>query len=101
MKNSTRTARTKRRIWLGSTAAFLASAATVTVFAAPSQAVPTLPPPGQTSLLVEDFYVDTPTNIVGQIFITGCRDTPAPPAWGDTSVPLHFITALSCGPDAG
>ena len=97
MRHSTHTPGMKRRIWLGSAAALLASAATVTVLAVPSQAI-TVPPPGQSTLLVEDFYVDTPSNIVGQIFITGCLDTPAPPSWGDTSVPLHYFKNLPCGP---
>jgi hypothetical protein len=97
MKLSTQTSGTKRKIWLGSAAAVLASAATVTVLTTPSQAV-TVPPPGESTLLVRDYYEGSPSNIVGQVFITGCNDTPAPPAWGVNSGP-SFFKNLPCGPD--
>lgn len=87
---------TRRKFWVRSAAVAAAGAGALTaltVFATPSQAV-TVPPPGQSVLLVRDF-VDGNT-IIGQIYISPCPGAPLPGNWGVDNGPSKIV-GLPCG----
>lgn len=83
-----------RKLWIRAAAVLGAGVGALALFATPSHAV-TVPPPGQSVLLVRDF-IDGNT-IIGQIYVDPCPGAPLPPSWGVNTGPSKFV-GLPCSP---
>jgi hypothetical protein len=93
---------TVKRGLFAAAGASMAAAAAVAVFAVPSHAI-TIPPPGQATLTVRDYYdgfTNGQPNIVGQIYLNSCPGAPKPPSWGQTTGTAQLAN-LPCSADGG